>query len=237
MWIVRLALQRPYTFVVLSLMLLLLAPIVVMRTPTDIFPNIDIPVVSMVWQYTGLSAQEMSNRIVYYSERMTTTTVNNIEHIESQSMNGIAVIKIFFQPHANLNTALAQVAASAQTQLKFLPPGTTPPNILSYNASTVPILQLALSGKGLSEQQLFDFGSNFIRTQLITVPGTSIPNSYGGKQRQIMVDLDTRALQAKGLAATDVVSAIGNQNVILPSGTTKIGPLEMTSRLMAAHAP
>src|SRR3982750_4437440 len=226
MWIVRLALRRPYTFVVLSLMLLLLAPIVVMRTPTDIFPNIDIPVVSMVWQYTGLSAQEMSNRIVYYSERMTTTTVNNIEHIESQSMNGIAVIKIFFQPHANLNTALAQVAAVAQTQLKFLPPGTTPPNILSYNASTVPILELALSGKGLSEQQLFDFGSNFIRTQLITVPGTSIPNSYGGKQRQIMVDLDTRALQSKGLAATDVVSAIGNQNVILPSGTTKIGPLE-----------
>jgi multidrug efflux pump subunit AcrB len=226
MWIVRLALRRPYTFVVLSLMLLLLAPIVVTRTPTDIFPNIDIPVVSMVWQYTGLSAQEMSNRIVYYSERMTTTTVNNIEHIESQSMNGIAVIKIFFQPHANLNTALAQVAAVAQTQLKFLPPGTTPPNILSYNASTVPILQLALSGKGLSEQQLFDFGSNFIRTQLITVPGTSIPNSYGGKQRQIMVDLDTRALQSKGLAATDVVSAIGNQNVILPSGTTKIGSLE-----------
>lgn len=226
MWIVRLALQRPYTFVVLSLMLLLMAPIVVTRTPTDIFPNIDIPIVSMVWQYSGLSAQEMANRIVYYSERMTTTTVNNIEHIESQSMNGIAVIKIFFQPHANINTALAQVAAVAQTQLKFLPPGTTPPNILSYNASTVPILQLALSGKGLSEQQLFDFGSNFIRTQLITVPGTAIPNSYGGKQRQIMVDLDTRALQAKGLAATDVVSAIGNQNVILPSGTTKIGPLE-----------
>src|SRR5437763_6629718 len=226
MWIVRLALQRPYTFVVLSLMLLLMAPIVVTRTPTDIFPNIDIPIVSMVWQYSGLSAQEMANRIVYYSERMTTTTVNNIEHIESQSMNGIAVIKIFFQPHANINTALAQVAAVAQTQLKFLPPGTTPPNILSYNASTVPILQLALSGNGLSEQQLFDFGSNFIRTQLITVPGTSIPNSYGGKQRQIMVDLDTRALQSKGLAATDVVSAIGNQNVILPSGTTKIGPLE-----------
>lgn len=226
MWIVRLALRRPYTFVVLSLMLLLLAPIVVTRTPTDIFPNIDIPVVSVIWQYTGLSAQEMANRIVYYSERMTTTTVNNIEHIESQSMNGIAVIKIFFQPHANINTALAQVAAAAQTQLKFLPPGTTPPNILSYNASTVPILQLALSGKGLSEQQLFDFGSNFIRTQLITVPGTAIPNSYGGKQRQIMVDLDTRALQSKGLAATDVVSAIGNQNVILPSGTAKIGPLE-----------
>ena len=226
MWIVRLALRRPYTFVVLSLMLLILAPVVISRTPTDIFPNIDIPVVSIVWQYTGLSAQEISNRIVYFSERMTTTTVNNIEHIESQSMNGIAVIKLFFQPHANLNTALAQVAASCQTQLKFLPPGTTPPNVLSYNASTVPILQLALSGKGLSEQQLFDFGANFIRTQLITVPGTAIPNSYGGKQRQIMVDLNTQALQAKGLAATDVVNAIGNQNVILPSGTSKIGSLE-----------
>src|SRR3954471_17856035 len=199
MWIVRLALRRPYTFVVLSLMLLLLTPIVVTRTPTDIFPNIDIPVVSIVWQYTGLSAQEMANRIVYYSERMTTTTVNNIEHIESQSMNGIAVIKMFFQPHANINTALAQVTASAQTSLKFLPPGTTPPQVLSYSASTVPILQLALSGQGLSEQQLNDLGANFIRTQLITVPGVSIPNSYGGKQRQVMVDLNTRALQAKGL--------------------------------------
>src|SRR5436305_6431594 len=179
MWIVRLALRRPYTFVVLSLMLLRLAPIVVTRTPTDIFPDIDIPVVSVIWQYTGLSAQEMATRIVYYSEPMTTTTVNNIDHIESQSINGIAVIKIFFQPHANINTALAQVAAAAQTQLKFLPAGTTPPNILSYNASTVPILQLALSGKGLSEQQLFDFGSNFISTQRTTIPGTPIPNSYG----------------------------------------------------------
>jgi CzcA family heavy metal efflux pump len=226
MWIVRLALQRPYTFIVLSLMLLILAPVVISRTPVDIFPNIDIPVVSIVWQYAGLSAQDISDRIVYFSERAMTTTVNNIEHIESQSMNGIAVEKVFFQPHANINTALAQVTAISQSQLKQLPPGTTPPLILSYNASTVPIMQLALSGQGLSEQQLYDLGSNFIRTQLVTVPGIAIPNSYGGKQRQIMVDLDTQALQSKGLSPTDVTNAIANQNLILPGGTSKIGPLE-----------
>jgi multidrug efflux pump subunit AcrB len=226
MWIVRLALDRPYTFIVLSLMLLILAPVVVSRTPVDIFPNIDIPVVSIVWQYAGLSAQDISDRIVYFSERAMTTTVNNIEHIESQSMNGIAVEKVFFQPHANINTALAQVTAVSQFQLRQLPPGTTPPQVLSYNASTVPVLQLALSGQGLSEQQLYDLGSNFIRTQLVTIPGTAIPNSYGGKQRQIMVDLDKEALQSKGLGPTDVTSAIGNQNLILPGGTSKIGSLE-----------
>lgn len=226
MWIVRLALRRPYTFVVLSLMLFILAPVVILRTPTDIFPNIDIPVVSVVWEYSGLSAQDMSERIVYITERALTTTVNNIEHIESQSMNGIAVVKIFFQPHANLYAGIAQVTAISQTQLKQLPPGTNPPLIISYNASTVPILQLALSGNGLSEQQLNDLGQNFIRTQLVTIPGTSIPYSYGGKQRQIMVDLNTQALQAKGLGASDVVDAIGNQNLILPGGTSKIGPLE-----------
>ncbi len=226
MWIVRLALQRPYTFIVLSLMVLILAPVVISRTPVDIFPDIDIPVVSVVWQYAGLSAQDISDRIVYFSERAMTTTVNNIEHIESQSMNGIAVEKVFFQPHANINTALAQVTAVSQFQLKQLPPGTTPPQILSYSASTVPILQLALSGKGLSEQQLYDLGSNFIRTQLVTIPGTAIPNSYGGKQRQIMVDLDTQALQAKGLSPSDITNAIGNQNLILPGGTSKIGSLE-----------
>ncbi len=226
MWIVRLALQRPYTFVVLSLMLLILAPVVISRTPVDIFPNIDIPVVSIVWQYAGLSAQDISDRIVYFSERSMTTTVNNIEHIESQSMNGIAVEKVFFQSHANINTALAQVTAVSQSQLKQLPAGTTPPLVLSYNASTVPILQLALSGQGLSEQQLYDLGSNFIRTQLVTVPGIAIPNSYGGKQRQIMVDLDKEALQSKGLSPTDVTNAIANQNLILPGGTSKIGSLE-----------
>jgi multidrug efflux pump subunit AcrB len=200
--------------------------VVISRTPVDIFPDIDIPVVSVIWQYAGLSAQDISDRIVYFSERSMTTTVNNIEHIESQSMNGIAVEKVFFQPHANINTALAQVTAVSQSQLKQLPPGTTPPLILSYNASTVPIMQLALSGQGLSEQQLYDLGSNFIRTQLVTVPGIAIPNSYGGKQRQIMVDLDTQALQSKGLSPTDVTNAIANQNLILPGGTSKIGSLE-----------
>jgi multidrug efflux pump subunit AcrB len=226
MWIVRLALRRPYTFVVLSLMLFILAPVVISRTPTDIFPEIDIPVVAVIWQYNGLSAQDISDRIVYFSERMMTTTVNNVEHLESQSMDGIAVIKVFFQPHTNISGAIAQITASAQTQLKQLPAGTTPPNVLSFNASTVPIIQLALSGRGLSEQQLYDLGSNFIRTQLITVPGAAIPNSYGGKQRQVMVDLDTQAMQAKSLGPSDIVNAIGNQNLILPGGTSKIGPLE-----------
>ncbi|MBV8069083.1 MAG: efflux RND transporter permease subunit [Acidobacteriaceae bacterium] len=226
MWIVRLALRRPYTFVVLSLMLFILAPVVISRTPTDIFPNIDIPVVSVVWQYSGLSAEEMSDRIVYITERALTTTVNNIEHIESQSMDGIAVVKIFFQPHANLYAGIAQVTAISQTQLKQLPAGTTPPLIISYNASTVPIIQLALSGHGLSEQQLNDLGQNFIRTQLVTIPGTAIPYSYGGKQREVMVDLNTQRMQAKGLGPADVVNAIGNQNLILPGGTSKIGPLE-----------
>ncbi len=226
MWIVRLALRRPYTFVVLSLMLFILAPVVILRTPTDIFPNIDIPVVSVVWQYTGLSAQDISERIVYITERALTTTVNNIEHVESQSMNGIGVVKIFFQPHADISSAIAQVTAISQTQLRQLPPGTTPPLIITYNASAVPILQLAISGRGVSEQQLYDLGSNFIRPQLVTVPGTAIPNLYGGKQRQVMVDLDPPALQAKGLGPSDVVNAIASQNLILPGGTSKIGSLE-----------
>jgi multidrug efflux pump subunit AcrB len=226
MWIVRLALRRPYTFVVLSLLLFILAPVVIMRTPTDIFPNIDIPVISVVWQYAGLSAEEMSDRIVYITERALTTTVNNIEHIESQSMDGRAVVKIFFQPHSDIGSAIAQVTAISQTQLRQLPEGTTPPLIITYNASTVPILQLGLSGQGLTEQQLNDFGQNFIRTQLVTIPGTAIPYSYGGKQREVLVDLNTQALQAKGLGASDVVNAIGNQNLILPGGTSKIGPLE-----------
>lgn len=226
MWIVRIALERPYTFIVLSLMLFILAPVVILRTPTDIFPDIDIPVVSLIWQYNGLSAQDISDRIVYFTERSMTSTVNNIEHLESQSMNGVGVIKVFLQPNTNVTTAIAQVTASAQTQLKQLPPGTTPPLIILYNASTVPILQLALSGKGLSEQQLYDLGSNFIRTQLVSVPGVAVPNSYGGKQRQIMVDLNTRALQAKQLGPSDVVNALGSQNLILPGGTSKIGRLE-----------
>jgi multidrug efflux pump subunit AcrB len=226
MWIVRLALRRPYTFVVLSLMLFLLAPVVISRTPTDIFPNIDIPVISVIWQYAGLSAQDLSDRIVYVSERLLTTVVNNVEHIESQSMNGIAVVKIFFQPHADVGSELAQVTGSMQTALRQMPQGTTPPLIISYNASTVPIIQLAVSGQGISEQALYDYSSNFIRPQLITVPGTAIPNTYGGKQRQVQVDLNRQAMQERGLGPSDVVNTLGAQNLILPAGTSKIGQLE-----------
>ena len=226
MWIVRLALRRPYTFAVLALVLLILGPLVALTTPTDIFPNINIPVVAMVWQYTGLSPAQMANRITVSSERSLTTTVNNIEHIESQSLNGIAVIKIFFQPKVNIANAVAQVTAIAQTQLRQLPAGTTPPLVLQYSASSVPIIQLGLSGRGMSEQQLNDYGLNSIRTQLVTVDGAGIPYPYGGKQRQIQVDLDLPALQSKGLSPVDVVNTIGSQNLVLPSGTAKIGPFE-----------
>ena len=226
MWIVKLALRRPYTFTVLALLLLILGPIVILRTPTDVFPEINIPVVSIVWNYSGLSSEDMGSRITTVTERALTTLVDDIEHIESQSLNGIAVVKVFFQPHANIDKAIAQVTAISQTQLRQLPPGTTPPLVITYSASTVPILQLGLSGHELSEQQLFDSGVNFIRTRLITVPGAAIPYPYGGKQRQVQVDLDTQALQAKGLSPLDVVNAVAAQNLILPSGTTKIGPLE-----------
>ena len=226
MWIVRLALRRPYTFVVLSLLLLILGPIVILRTPTDIFPNIDIPVVSLVWNYTGLSPEEMTNRITTPIERSLTTTVNDIQHMESQSINGIAVIKVFFQPHANLPSAVAEVTAISQTLLRQLPPGTTPPLVITYSASSVPVLQLSLSGQGLSEQALNDIGTNFIRTQLATVQGASIPYPYGGKQRQVQVDIDSKALQAKGLSPTDVVNAFSAQNIILPAGTAKVGSIE-----------
>src|SRR5580698_1160035 len=219
MWIVRLALRRPYTFVVLALLLSLLGP-------TVIFPNINIPVVSIVWNYTGLTPDDMSNRIVFQTERALTTLVDDISHIESQSLNGIAVVKVFFQPHADITKAIAQVTAISQTQLRQLPPGTTPPLVITYSASSVPIIQLALSGQKLSEQQLFDYGVNFIRTRLITVPGCAIPFPYGGKQRQVQVDLDTNALQAKGLSPLDVVNAVSNQNLILTAGTSKIGTFE-----------
>ncbi|MEP7131978.1 MAG: efflux RND transporter permease subunit [Acidobacteriota bacterium] len=226
MWIVRLALRRPYTFVVLTLVILILGPIVILRTPTDIFPNINIPVVSVVWSYGGLSAPEMGNRIVSGYERGLTTTVNDIEHIESQTLSGISVVKIFFRPGAKIEAAVAQVTAFSQTSVRSMPPGTNPPFIITYNASSVPVLQLALSGRGLTEQQLFDFGNNYIRTQLATVQGAAIPFPYGGKQRQIQIDLDLAALQAKGLGPTDVVNAISAQNLILPSGTSKIGNFE-----------
>ena len=226
MWIVRLALRRPYTFAVFAILLLLIGAYSILSMPTDIFPNIDIPIVSIVWQYAGLSAEEMANRIVAPSERSMTTTVNDIEHIESQSLNGIGVIKVFFQPHVNIGSAIAEITAIGQVQLRSLPPGTTPPFIIQYNASSVPVLQLGLSGQGLSEQQLNDIGTNLIRTRLATVEGASLPYPYGGKQRQIQVDLDLHAMQAKGVSPTDVVSAINAQNLIVPSGTMKVGTYE-----------
>src|ERR1700758_3581551 len=226
MWIVKIALRRPYTFVVLAILILVMGLLSIFRTPTDIFPNIDIPVISIIWNYSGLVPEDMSDRIVTVTERALTTTVDNIEHIESQSLYGIAVVKVFLQPTANLQQGIAQITAVSQTQLKQLPPGTTSPLILAYSASSVPVLQLALSGKNLSEQQLNDYGLNFIRTQLITVPGASVPYPYGGKQREVMVDLNTTALQSKGLSPLDVVNAISVQNLILPSGTSKIGSRE-----------
>ncbi len=228
MWIVRLALRRPYTFAVLAILILIAGVGVIITTPTDIFPNIDIPVVSVIWNYTGFAPEQMCSRIVTLTERSLTTTVNDIEHIESQCLNGIAVTKIYFQPKAKVPTAVAQVTAISQTQLRQLPQGTTPPLIIQYSASSVPIIQLALSGQGLTEQQLNDFGLNFVRTQLVTVDGAAIPYPYGGKQRQVQVDLNIRALQAKGLSPQDVVNTLGNQNLILPSGTTKIGSYEYT---------
>jgi multidrug efflux pump subunit AcrB len=226
MWIVRLALRRPYTFVVVSILIVLTGALAIVRTPTDIFPNINIPVVSIIWNYTGLLPEDMSDRIVSVTERALTTTVDNIEHIESQSLYGVAVVKVFLQPDANIQQGIAQITAISQTQLKQLPAGTTPPLILAYSASSVPVLQLALSGQNLSEQELNDYGLNFIRTQLITVPGASVPYPYGGKQRQVQVDLNTTALQSKGLSALDVVNAISLQNLILPTGTSKIGSRE-----------
>ena len=226
MWIVRLALRRPYTFVVVSILIVIMGGLAIVRTPTDIFPNINIPVVSIIWSYNGLIPEDMSDRIVSVTERALTTTVDNIEHIESQSLYGIAVVKVFLQPTANIQQGIAQITAISQTQLRQLPAGTTPPLILAYSASSVPVLQLALSGQNLSEQQLNDYGLNFIRTQLITVPGASVPYPYGGKQRQVQVDLNTTALQSKGLSALDVVNALSLQNLILPTGTSKIGSRE-----------
>jgi CzcA family heavy metal efflux pump len=226
MWIVRLALRRPYTFVVFAFLILILGAFSILSMPTDIFPNIDIPVVTVIWNYTGLSAQEMSTRFVFNSERGMTSTVNDIEHMESQSLNGVGLIKIFFQPNVNIANAVAQVTAINQVLLRGLPPGTTPPFIIQYNASSVPVLQLGLSGQGLNEQQLNDLGQNNIRTQLATIEGAYTPFPYGGKLRQIQVDLDLQALQAKGLSPIDVVNAVSAQNIIAPSGTMKIDRFE-----------
>jgi CzcA family heavy metal efflux pump len=226
MWIVRLALRRPYTFVVLSLLLFIVGPVVMLRTPVDIFPNIDIPVVSVIWNYSGMSPQELSDRIVLPFERSLTTTVNDIEHSESQTLNGVSVTKIFFRPSVNISQAVAQVTAISQTALRQYPQGTTPPLVIQYSASSVPVLQLGLSGNGLTEQQLNDFGQNFVRTQLATVQGAALAFPYGGKQRQVQVDINTQKLQAYGLSASDVVNAVSAQNIILPGGDVKMGHID-----------
>lgn len=234
MWIVRIALSRPYTFIVLAVLLLILGPLSILRTPTDIFPDINIPVVSVVWSYTGMPPNDMSNVITSVFERAISTTVNDIEHIESQTLSGVAVIKVFFHPTTEIGIALAQVTAISQTLLRQLPPGTTPPLILSYNASTVPVLQLVLSSLQLSEQKLNDIGNNLIRTQLATVQGAALPFAYGGKTRQIMVDLNQKAMQTYNVSAQDINTAIGAQNLILPAGTQKIGFYEYFVKLNAS---
>ncbi|OAJ55357.1 RND transporter [Paraburkholderia ginsengiterrae] len=231
MWIVRIALRRPYTFIVLALLLGIIGPLTVLRTPTDIFPNINIPVVSVIWNYSGLPPNEMGNRITGNFERFTLITVNNIEHIESQSLSGVAVIKYFFRPGTNIDLPVSQLTAGAQTWLKQLPPGITPPLIVSYNASSVPIIQLALSSKTIPEQGLFDLANNFVRTQLVGVAGASIPYPYGGRVRQVQVDLDQQQLQARGVSADDVVNAINAQNLIIPAGTQKVGEFEYNIKL------
>jgi CzcA family heavy metal efflux pump len=226
MWIVKVALQRPYTFIVLAILILLMGLFAIARTAVDIFPNIKIPVVAAIWNYVGLQPRDMANRIVLQTERTAQTTVNDIEHTESQSLNGISVVKYFFQPNANEVLSYSQITGVSQTALRQVPPGTTPPFILAYDASTVPIIQLALSSDSLSESAIFDVANNTIRTELATIPGAAIPYPYGGKQRQVQVDLDAQALRSKGLSGSDVVAAIAAQNLIIPAGTQKIGDLE-----------
>src|SRR5215468_10293342 len=229
--LVRIALRRPYTFIVLALLLLIIGPLAASRTPVDIFPEIRIPVIAALWQYTGLPPAEMAGRMVTQFERALTTTVNDIEHIEANSYTGVGIVKLFFQPGADIRTANAQVTAISQTLLKNMPPGSVPPLILNYNASTVPIIQLALSGEGLTEQNLADLGINQLRTPLVTVPGAAIPYPFGGKQHQIQIDLNSTALQARGLSGQDVANALAAQNLITPVGTQKIGNFEYTIQL------
>jgi multidrug efflux pump subunit AcrB len=230
-WIVRVALERPLTFIVMAILIIVLGPLAAMQTPTDIFPDIKIPVIGVAFQYTGLSPDEMAGRIVTPYERGLTTTVNDIEHIESTSLPGMGIEKIYFQPNVDIRTATAQVTSISQTTIKQMPAGTTPPLILNYNASTVPILQLAFSGQHMSEQQILDIAQNFVRPVLTTIPGAAIPYSYGGKVRQLQIDLDSQALQARGLSAQDVENAIAAQNQILPAGTVKFGPTQYTVKL------
>jgi CzcA family heavy metal efflux pump len=235
-WIVRVALERPYTFIVMSLLILIMGTMAAIETPTDIFPNIGIPVIGVAWQYTNLPPDQMAGRILTPYERVLSTTVNDIEHTESTSLPGIGIVKIYFQPNVDIRTATAQVTSISQTILKQMPPGITPPLILNYNASTVPIIQLANTSRTLSEQQILDLSQNFIRPVLTTVQGAAIPYSYGGRVRQVQVDLDPQALQSKGLSAQDVENAIANQNQVTPAGNVKIGPLQYTVQLNDAAA-
>ena len=229
--IVRIALNKPYTFVVMAMLIVIFGVTAAVKTPTDIFPNIGIPVVAVVWTYDGLPADDMSKRVIYYYERILSSQVNNIQHIESQSLPRYGIVKVFFQPGVNINGALAQTTAASQTVLKYLPPGITPPFVLSFNASSVPVIQLALSSKTLSQAQIFDLGQNFIRPQLSSVAGTAIPSPYGGKILQVQVDVNQQKLEAYGLSAEDVVNAIGQQNIVTPVGTEKVGDFEYTVSL------
>ena len=229
--LVRIALRRPYTFIVLALLLLIIGPLAASRTPVDIFPEIRIPVIAALWQYTGLPPAEMAGRMVTQFERALTTTVNDIEHIEANSYTGVGIVKLFFQPSADVRTANAQVTAISQTLLKNMPPGSVPPLILNYNASTVPIIQLALSGKGLPEQTLFDLGLNFVRVPVVTVPGAAMPYPFGGKFRQIQIDIDPEQMRAHGLSGQDVANALAAQNLVTPVGTQKIGSYEYSINL------
>ncbi|HEX9395582.1 MAG TPA: efflux RND transporter permease subunit, partial [Burkholderiales bacterium] len=231
---VELALRRPYTFIVMAMLILLATPFVLAKMAMDIFPEINIPVISVIWNYNGLPAQEMGQRIAASSERGLTTTVSDIEHIESTSLASSTVIKIFFQPTANIQTAIAQVVAAMQPQVRQLPPGITPPLIIKYSASSIPVIQLALSSPTLPEQTVFDSAVNLLRPQLVTIPGVAIPFPYGGKIRVISVDLDMQELQARGLSPADVVNAVNTQNLILPSGTAKLGEIEYTVRMNAS---
>src|ERR1700753_2876682 len=229
--LVRIALKKPYTFVALAILILIVGPLSALRTPTDIFPEIRIPVIAVVWQYTGLPPDDMSGRVMLNFQRSLTTTVNDIEHIEGTSYTGVGIVRVFFQPGTNISIANAQVTAISQTVLKQMPPNITPPLILNFNASTVPIIQLAMSAQGMTEQAVFDLAINTVRTPLVTVPGAAIPFPFGGKFRQIQIDLEPAAMQARGLSANDVANALAAQNLLTPVGTQKIGSFEYTVQL------
>ena len=234
MGIIRIALNRPYTFIVLALLILIVAPVVIVRTPTDMFPNINIPVISVGWTYTGLNPEELEGRLTTPYEKGLTTLVDNLQHVESTTYNGQAVVKVYLQPGASLDTANAQITVASQYILRQLHAGTLPPQIINFSASSVPILQLGISGQNLSETQLNDYATNFIRTQLITVPGAVVPLPYGGKQRQITINMDKELMQAKGVAPGDVLSAVAQQNVVMPAGTLKVGQSEYDVRTNGA---